>query len=131
VGDTVLISFRDCEISKAEVEAGLHSDRGDIIAKYCVQQISQLKKEGVNPFVFATVDALNTMVATGAAAPVTDGVEDFFDMEDSEDEAEDEAKEDGEAGAAVRGQAKWKGERAAVMKARVVDEDGDLDIDAI
>jgi initiation factor 1A len=85
-GDIVLVSLRDCEMSGAELKEGIHSDRGDVIAKYHPQQFASLKDEGVNPLIFAHLDTLNTvtnMINNGdiAAADVIlkDSVDDIFD----------------------------------------------------
>ena len=61
VGDIVLISLRDCFLSKAELNEGVHSDRGDIIGKFHSNQFSQLKTSGINPHIFRHVDTLSSM----------------------------------------------------------------------
>jgi hypothetical protein len=73
-------------MSGAELKEGIHSDRGDVIAKYHPQQFASLKDEGVNPLIFAHLDTLNTvtnMINNGdiAAADVIlkDSVDDIFD----------------------------------------------------
>ena len=61
VGDVVLLSLRDCEISKTDLEKGARSDHGDIIAKYSPHQFPQLKKDGVNPHIFTHIDTMTAM----------------------------------------------------------------------
>jgi len=57
IGDVVLLSLRYCDMSKADLEKGLKPDRGDILAKYHIQQYASLKEEGINPAVFAHLDS--------------------------------------------------------------------------
>jgi initiation factor 1A len=151
VGDIVLLSLRDCDISAADLERGVRSDRGDILDKYSPLQYAQLKKEGINPHVFATIDTVIGMAGktasgdlAGAEALAVDAMEDIFDTggdipggdtagADEEDE-EDGDKEAALATAAiaVRGQDKWKGVRAEVVRAKAIkDDDDDIDISAI
>lgn len=66
VGDVVLISLRDCDVSKAELAKGLRSDHGDILAKYSPHQFSQLQTDGINPHIFAQIDTMNAMAAKAA-----------------------------------------------------------------
>jgi initiation factor 1A len=92
-GDIVLISLRDCEISAADLNSGVRSDRGDIIAKYHPHQFASLKDEGVNPLIFANLDMINrvtTMINNGehaaADAIMMDSVDDIFDRGGEEKE---------------------------------------------
>jgi len=85
VGDIVLLSLRDIEVSAAEPK-GTRADRGDIIAKYHPQQFASLKEDGINPLIFAHLDTLNTvtnMINNGdvnaAEAVLKDSVDDIFD----------------------------------------------------
>lgn len=61
VGDIVLISLRDCEVSKAELAEGKRGDKGDILNKYHAYQFSELKKEGINPHLFTNMNTLKEM----------------------------------------------------------------------
>ena len=61
VGDIVLISLRDCLVSKSDLEKGIHSDRGDIIDKYPPEHYDRLLSDGANPHLFRHVDVLNSM----------------------------------------------------------------------
>ena len=68
VGDVVLLSLRDCEMSKGDLAKGVRSDHGDILAKYSPHQFSQMKKDGVNPHIFSHIDTMTAM-----AEKVVDG----------------------------------------------------------
>ena len=146
VGDIILLSLRDCDISAAELERGVRSDRGDILDKYSPLQYAQLKKEGINPHVFATIDTVIGIASktesgdiAGAEALAVDAMEDIFETGGATAEADDEDEEDGDkeaamatAAIAVRGQDKWKGVRAEVVRAKAVQkDDDDIDISAI
>lgn len=146
MGDIVLLSLRDCDISAAELERGIRSDRGDILDKYSPLQYAQLKKEGINPHVFATIDTVIGIASktesgdiAGAEALAVDAMEDIFETGGATAEADDEDEEDGDkeaamatAAIAVRGQDKWKGVRAEVVRAKAVQkDDDDIDISAI
>jgi initiation factor 1A len=61
IGDIVLISLRDIEVSKADPK-GTRGDRGDIIAKYSPEQFMQLKTDGLNPNLFAQMETLDGLV---------------------------------------------------------------------
>ena len=61
VGDIVLLSLRDIEVSKADPK-GTRADRGDIIAKYSPEQFMQLKTDGLNPNLFAQMETLDGLV---------------------------------------------------------------------
>lgn len=93
VGDLLLLSLRDCEISKADLEKGIRSDRGDIIAKYHPQQYAQLKKDGVNPKLFAQIDTVNAMATKldegdlkGAEKLAAAEIDDIFEARGAKDE---------------------------------------------
>jgi initiation factor 1A len=62
-GDVVLVSLRDCLVSKAELEAGKRSDRGDVLGKYNEAQYNQLKADGIPAYVFAQTDTLVKIAA--------------------------------------------------------------------
>lgn len=61
VGDIVLLSLRDCEVSNAELLEGKRGDKGDILNKYHPYQFSELKKEGINPHLFTNINTLSEM----------------------------------------------------------------------
>jgi len=61
VGDIVLLSLRDCEVSRAELLQGKRGDKGDILNKYHPYQYSELKKEGINPHLFTNINTLSEM----------------------------------------------------------------------
>jgi initiation factor 1A len=145
MGDIVLISLRDCDVSAADLAKGIRSDRGDILDKYNPIQFAQLKKEGVNPHIFATIDTVTGMASktasgdlAGAEALAAEAVEDIFDRGG---EQEDDDEEDGDEAAAaateaiaasgVRGQDKWKGTRAEVVRAKALKDTDEINIDDI
>uniref|UniRef100_A0A6C0AMH3 S1-like domain-containing protein n=1 Tax=viral metagenome TaxID=1070528 RepID=A0A6C0AMH3_9ZZZZ len=101
VGDVVLVSLRDCEVPKAELANGVRGDRGDILDKYHPYQYSELKKEGINPYIFGNIDTvseISKLVGEGkeaaaekvaeAAAQAED--DDIFDRDEEQEEEEDE-----------------------------------------
>ena len=84
VGDIILISLRDCLLSKLDLEAGKRSDRGDILGKYSEQQYGELKAEGVPLHLFAQADLINKISVKfeqgdtkGALALGEDGLENY------------------------------------------------------
>jgi len=93
VGDVVLLSIRDCDVSAAELAKGVRGDRGDILAKYNPLQFTQLKKDGVNSQIFSAIDTVNAMAAAAAAggkeedidaiADANEAMDDFFETEKS------------------------------------------------
>lgn len=94
VGDIVLISLRDCEVSKADLEKGIRSDRGDIIDRYHPKQFASLKEEGINPLVFANLETIQTVTnllqdgQEAAAEAILSKAEDFFERSDGSDESD-------------------------------------------
>jgi len=86
IGDLVLLSLRDCEVSKTDLAKGIRSTKGDILAKYSPLQYAQLKADGINPKLFAQVETLNAMVTKigegdleGADALAAAEMEDYFE----------------------------------------------------
>lgn len=135
VGDIVLLSLRDCDMSKTDLAKGIRSDHGDILAKYSPHQFAQLKKDGVNPHLFAHIDTVNAMAVKvgdgdfkAAEALAEADVDNIFEGEGSESESEKEEE-------TRVGQDRWKAQRteasrqAALSQAKAGDDD--LDIDAI
>jgi initiation factor 1A len=61
VGDIVLISLRDCEVSAAELAEGKRGDKGDILNKYHPYQYTELKNEGIHPHFFTDIKILTEM----------------------------------------------------------------------
>ena len=129
VGDIVLLSLRDCDMSKSDLAKGIRSDHGDIIAKYSPFQYTKLKDDGINPHIFAHIDTMNAMadkVMSGdlkaAEALAEAETDDIFELQGESSSSEEH-----------EGQDRWKGERALLARAKVtatIAED-DLDIDAI
>jgi len=97
VGDVVLVSLRDCEVSTAELDKGVRGSRGDILDKFHPKQFKELKDSGINSAIFLTLDSVNEMaikVASGdlkgALEVAENAEEDIFDrggelIEDSDD----------------------------------------------
>lgn len=102
VGDVVLISLRDCEVSTADLAKGVRGDRGDILDKFHPKQFKSLREEeGINPAIFLTLDSVNEIASKyergdekGALAIAENAEEDIFDRtgtkEDSEESEESE-----------------------------------------
>ena len=86
MGDIVLISLRDCDIPTVQLKEGVRADRGDIIAKYHPHQFEQLKKDGINPHLFAHIETVSEMAIKvaegdkdGAEAIAAAANDDFFE----------------------------------------------------
>ena len=56
-GDIVLLSLRDCLLSKTDLEQGKRPDRGDILGKYHQAQFNELMKTE-NKYIFASMKVL-------------------------------------------------------------------------
>jgi len=119
VGDVVLISFRDCLLSKTDLAAGLHSDRGDILGKFNPEQYSQLRESGVNPHLFRQTDILNSMsekfekgdVKGAEAIAQSSNNDDIFDF-DSDSESETKAATEPGNTYVTKPKIDWKTQRA-------------------
>jgi translation initiation factor 1A len=87
VGDLVLISIRAQEMNATQ---STQKDKGDILVKYEREQHRQLKKIGVNPALFTTIEVLNPKQRAEGVNPQTneDGIE--FDYGSDEDDSSDE-----------------------------------------
>jgi len=105
VGDIVLVSLRDCEVSNAELAEGKRGDKGDILNKYHPYQYSELKKEGINHHLFTNMNTLSEMsklIEDGkedAAIKLAEKKEaeeedDIFDRDKEEEESDSEGKEE-------------------------------------
>jgi len=137
VGDVVLISLRDCDVSAADLAKGERGDRGDILDKYNPLQFAQLKRDGVNPNIFATIDTVAGMATktvngdlAGADALAAEAVEDIFER-GGEDDSEEGDEEAAAATEGIRGQEKWKGTRAEVVRAKALNDNDEINIDDI
>ena len=127
IDDVVLVSLRDCLMSKADLDKGLRSDRGDIVGKYNVAQHAELKAS-VNKHIFVQTQTLRSMsdkFAVGDSKGAEDLASaavgsDIFDMEGSEDDNEEDEEKKTK-------QVAWKMERAANKPEHLDDKD----IDAI
>lgn len=107
VGDIVLISLRDCEVPKAELEQGVRGTRGDILDRYHPYQYSELKKEGITPHLFGNIDTVTEIskllergdeVAAEKFAAKADAAanDDYFDRDEAGSDEEQEEKEETE-----------------------------------
>ncbi len=141
VGDVVLISLRDCEVSKDELAKGVRGDRGDILDKFHPKQFKGLKEEGINPAIFLTLDSVNEIASKyekgdekGALALAENAEEDIFDRSGTKEEDE-ESELDMDTPQNVVLQA-GKKEAVVVDKRNKVskrvekkNDDGDIDLD--
>jgi translation initiation factor IF-1 len=97
VGDVVLISLRDCEVSSSDLAKGVRGDRGDILDRFHPKQFKELKEYGVNSAIFLTLDSVNEIAEKmekgdekGAMAIAENAQEDIFDRSGQKDEEEEE-----------------------------------------
>jgi translation initiation factor IF-1 len=100
VGDIVLISLRDCEVSNDELAKGIRGSRGDILDKFHPKQFKQLKDDGINAAMFLTLDSVNEIATKyekgdekGALAIAENAEEDIFDRTGVKQEDESEESE--------------------------------------
>jgi initiation factor 1A len=136
VGDIVLISLRDCFMSKTDLDKGIRSDLGDIIGKYHPIQYGDLKAQGTNPNLFALVETITQMsnkYASGdvkgaeaiAAAAASSGGDDLFDFDaESEEDGVEVVQQN------VTKIEAWRLEMAAAEKKGTL-ETADINIDDI
>jgi len=96
VGDVVLISLRDCEVSNHDLEKGIRGDRGDILDKFHPRQFKELIEDGVNSALFLTIDSVNEIASRyekgddkGALAIAENADEDIFDRSGAKQEDEE------------------------------------------
>jgi initiation factor 1A len=96
VGDVVLISLRDCEVSTSELAKGVRGDKGDILDRFHPKQFKELKEQGINPAIFLTLSSVNEMAQRiekgdleGALALAENAQEDIFDRTGQKDESEE------------------------------------------
>lgn len=97
VGDVVLVSLRDCEVSNADQAKGIRGERGDILDKFHPKQFKDLKESGINSAIFATIDSIKEISSKikngdleGAQAMADNANEDIFDRSGMEDVVESE-----------------------------------------
>jgi initiation factor 1A len=137
VGDVVLISLRDCEVSAAELAKGNRGDKGDILDKFHPKQFKDLKDSGINSAVFATLDSvkeistrINNGDLDGAKAIAENVNDDIFDRsgmeaEESDSDTDLDSPQKTLLGAGVKVEKKDK------VSKRVQKIDDDIDIDNI
>ena len=101
VGDIVLISLRDCEVSNDELAKGVRGSRGDILDKFHPKQFKELKDDGINSAMFLTLDSVNEMALkvengdlAGALAVAENAQEDIFDRSGQKDDESEESELD-------------------------------------
>jgi len=101
VGDIVLISLRDCEVSNDELAKGVRGSRGDILDKFHPKQFKELKDGGINSAMFLTLDSVNEMALkvengdlAGALAVAENAQEDIFDRSGQKDDESEESELD-------------------------------------
>lgn len=140
-GDMVLISIR--EFSAADREAG-KAQKGDILDAYAPEHMSTLRSEPfINPKLFMKLEVMDGMtlneigVDKSKDTRITDGEEDFgftFDrteeeiaVEQQEAAARNEIVNNGGTVSKQRG----RGGRAEEATRATMDDEGDVDIDAI
>jgi len=100
VGDIVLISLRDCEVSNDELAKGVRGSRGDILDKFHPKQFKSLKDDGISPAMFLTLDSVNEIASRyekgdekGALALTENAEEDVFDRTGTKEDDESEESE--------------------------------------
>ena len=104
MGDVVLISLRDCEVSQAELDKGVRGSKGDILDRFHPKQFKQLKDDGINSAIFLTLDSVSQMAQkvekgdlAGALALAETAQEDIFDRSGQKDDESEESEVDLEA----------------------------------
>ena len=104
MGDVVLISLRDCEVSQAELDKGVRGSKGDILDRFHPKQFKQLKDDGINSAIFLTLDSVSQMAQkvekgdlAGALALAETAQEDIFDRSGQKDDDSEESEVDLEA----------------------------------
>ena len=97
VGDIVLVSLRDCEVSNHELSQGVRGSRGDILDRFHPKQFKELKDSGINSAIFLTLDSVNEMAIKiekgdldGALAIAENAEEDIFDRTGAKEDEESE-----------------------------------------
>jgi len=132
VGDVVLISLRDCEVSTSDLTKGIRGDKGDILDKFHPKQFNELKESGVNPSIFLTIDSVNEITSKieigdeeGARAIAEKAEEDLFDRAEEDDESAIDIPQETILGAGIV--KKEKSFKAPVKRKN----SDDIDIDAI
>jgi len=139
VGDVVLISIRDCEVSTAELAKGVRGDKGDILDRFHPKQFKELKEAGVNPAIFLTLSSVNEMAVkvengdlAGALALAETAEEDIFDRSETKyDDGSEESEVDMEAPQNVILQAGKVVDKRDKVSKRIEKKDDDINIDDI
>ena len=138
VGDIVLISLRDCEVSNDEIAKGIRGSRGDILDKFHPKQFKELKDGGINSAMFLTLDSVNEMALkvengdlAGALAVAENAQEDIFDRTGQKDDESEESEVDMEVPQNVILQAGKVVDKRDKVSKRVEKKDDDINIDDI
>jgi translation initiation factor 1A len=129
VGDLVLISIRSQEMNMTQSS---QKDKGDILLKYDREQHKQLKKLGVNPVLFTSVELLDAKQrAEGKTKQLVDDGFEFDNASDTESSEEGGSSEEEAKREAKKRVEETKRATAREAKAVTVNEDDSIDIDAI
>jgi len=133
VGDVVLISLRDCEVPKADLEKGVRGNRGDILDRFHPKQYSELKESGVNHSIFAQMESVAAIASklesgdiAGAQAIADTAEEDIFDRggaDEEEEEVDLDAPQETVLGAGIKVEKKDK----VSKRPKVVSDEVNLD----
>ena len=96
-GDLVLCSIRDFRSGTKEKEEASKVEKGDILAKYCQEHYSKLRKEdGINPKLFMKIETMNGMTISEVGTEKNEIVDSADDGIVFEDDSEEEGKEEDE-----------------------------------
>jgi translation initiation factor 1A len=129
VGDLVLISIRSQEMNMTQSS---QKDKGDILLKYDRDHHKQLKKLGVNPVLFTSVELLDAKQrAEGKTKQLVDDGFEFDHESDTESSEEGGSSEEEAKREAKKRVEETKRATAREAKAVTVNEDDSIDIDAI
>lgn len=138
VGDIVLVSLRDCEVSQAELDKGVRGSRGDILDRFHPKQFKELKENGVNSAMFLTLDSVNEISSRyekgddkGALAIAENAQEDIFDRTGEKEGDTDESEIDMETPQNTILQAGKVDKRHKVSNRVEKKNDDDINIDDI
>jgi hypothetical protein len=91
-------------VPNEQLIAGIRGSRGDILARYHPYQYSELKNEGLNPYIFGNIDTvseISKLIGEGkeadaeklAQAAAQAEEDDIFDRDAEEEEEDDEEEE--------------------------------------
>jgi len=97
IGDIVLISLRDIEVSSADLEKGVRGSKGDILDKFHPAQFKELKENGIIPSMFLSIETVKEVATLmengnelGAKNVIDTAMDDFFDRSGNNESDEDD-----------------------------------------